>query len=165
MPGIAAFLLSHWRAVTVLLIVLALAGYIETLRLERDHAYSRETKAKAELATFKAEVAVLGEQAKKAAAAKEAADKDRKEKADAEHDTTVAALNARVASLRNARSGRSILPTTASCPERPAAACLDRAILERALRTLDQDVQGLVDEGSRATVDLDTAKRWARGSP
>lgn len=162
MPGVAAFLLGHWRAVAALVIVLALAGCIETLRLERDHAYSKEAAAKAELATFKAEVKVLGEKAKADALAAEAADKDRKEKADAEHETTIAALNARVASLRNARSGRSILPPTASCPERPAAACLDRAILERALRTLDQDVQGLVDEGSRAVIDLNTAKRWAQ---
>jgi hypothetical protein len=89
MPWLISFAAGHWRAVGALVIVLLLAGYIETLRLERDHAYSQEAQAKADLAVFKAHVEAIGKQAQADKIAHEAADKLRKETADSENSAAL----------------------------------------------------------------------------
>ena len=62
--------------------------------------------------------------------------------------------------LRDARAGRSVLPPAAPDAKRPAVAAFDRAELDRALRELDAEVRGIVEEGDRARIDLDTVKKW-----
>lgn len=160
---IATFLLGHWRAVVALVVVAVLATYIETLRIERDVAYAAEATAKAALTTFKAEVSALGEKAENARIAKEAADKSRKEAARAENSAALATLAGDIGRLRAERDSArlSILPPGPASPGGADIACFDRPAIERAYGGLVTGLRGLGDEGAKATVDLNTAKRWA----
>lgn len=159
------FLLAHWRALGALAIVLVLAGYIETLRLEVRHYEKKYDDEHRAFVTFKAETKALGEKAKADALAKEAADKKRKDDADAENATALATLADSVGKLRNERDrARSrILSATATSPGSPDVLTFDRPVVERAYGELIAGLRGLADEGSKATVDLDSAKRWASG--
>ncbi len=111
---------------------------------------------------FVSTTAALGDAAKKAAVRQAALDQSKKEQADHENQIVVAALHADIERLRNTRAAGGFVPATASTTGRPELACFDRSELESAIRVFDRGVQGLVDEGSEATVNLDTAKRWAR---
>jgi hypothetical protein len=124
--------------------------------------YAGGVGPRAELAKFRAEVAATGEVAKLEAAAKEAADKSRKEKADAEHERTVADLRATVGRLRAERPSSSFVPAAPAGSSRPDLICFDRAEYQRADGVLTAGARGLADEGTAATVDLDTAKRWGQ---
>lgn len=117
---------------------------------------------KAEFKGFVATTRAQGEAAQKLSDATKAADKKRKDQADAENKRTIDTLRADVKRLRNARAGSSFVPAPAPGASRPELACFDRAELERAIRDLDRGVQGLVDEGSEAAVNLDTARTWAQ---
>lgn len=150
-----ALILSNWRLILEVVVVGVLLAYVGMLRLERDHI-------KAEYAEYRTNVAKAAQAAAEAALQKTIADEKRKEEADAENLRLHADLDAAARKLRDARRNSSFVPPAPSCPERPASACFDRAILERALRDLDSEVQGLVDEGDRAIVDLETAKKWAQ---
>ena len=146
---------SLWIAVGAALLIagLGIAVKVQTSRLDA---------VRTEYATFKAEVKVLGEAAQKQADARTAADKLNKEKTDAKHKKAVSDLAATVARLRDERSGSSFLPAPAPNTASPEVATFDRTLLERAIRTLDQDIQGFVDEGSKAVIDLNAAKEWAK---
>ena len=111
---------------------------------------------------FVATTRTAGEAAQKAATLREAADKSKKEQADAENNRTLDRLRADNQRLRNTRAGSSFVPAAAPGTGRPDIACFDRPELERALRGFDLGIQGLVDEGSAATVNLDTARGWAQ---
>lgn len=104
----------------------------------------------------------LGEAAQKESIRREAADKTKKDQANAENKRTIDSLRADVKRLRDARAGGSFVPAAPAGSLRPELACFDRPELERAIRGLDRTVQGLVDEGSEATVNLDTARAWAQ---
>ncbi len=162
MPGVIAFIAGHWRAVAALAAVLVLAGYIETLRIEREHAYAAEATAKAALATFKTEVAALGKRAELDKAAHEAADKKRKDDADAENSAALATLAGTIAKLR-ARPGGGRVPAAPAGSSRPDLACFDRPESERAYGALVAGLRGLADEGAKSAVELNTAKAWAQG--
>lgn len=103
-----------------------------------------------------------GEAAQREADRISKADKSRKEQADAENNRTLAGLRADVKRLRNARAGSSYLPAAAPGTDRPERIAFDRAELESAIRSLDQEVSGIVGQGDEARVNLDTAKRWAQ---
>ena len=149
-------LLGNWRLVAIVLLVAVPSIWGAVMRLQRDHA-------RAEYATYRTKVAQAAAAAAEVALKKTIADEQRKEKADAEHAAAVARLNSTIRRLRDARAASSFVPAAASCPGSPDRAAFDRAVLERTIRALDTGVQGLVDEGSRAVTDLDTAKRWAAG--
>jgi len=85
-----------------------------------------------------------------------------KQEADNENKRTTAALLADIKRLRNARASGSFVPGSASAPASPDRATFDRAELEQSIRDFDTGVQGLVDQGSQAVIDLDSAKRWAQ---
>ena len=137
----------------IVAMILGVALKIEVMRYD---ALDKEYQG------FKAKVEVLGREAQKAADEKYAkAIKDR-EKANAENIATTARLNDAVAKLRAQRSSRNFLPSPAATASRPDVASFDRTELERALRVFDQDLQGFTNEGSKAVIDLDTAKEWAR---
>ena len=113
-------------------------------------------------AKFEAATVALGEAAKQRAEQIATADKLRKEHADAENDRTITSLRADVKRLRDERArggGLSAPLATAGSPER---ACFDPAKLNSALRTLDEGILGIVETGSKAVIDLDTAKIWAQ---
>jgi hypothetical protein len=103
-----------------------------------------------------------GEAAKKWADAVEVANKQRKDRADAENARTIGALRAANRRMRDARATRSLLPAPAAGAGSPATASFNRPELERALRGFDLGVTELIDEGDEARVNLDTAKAWAQ---
>lgn len=150
----------------ILAILLALAVAGDGL-LAKLYVSAREDVARVQQAfeSFKAEEKALGEKAARETAAKEAADKLAKDTADAENKTAVAALNSRIAELRHQRdSSRSAFlskaPAGSVCPQ--GQACFDRPEFERAYGDFVKSVRGLADEGTAMTMDLDTAKMWAR---
>ena len=152
---------SAWvKPVGILLLVLAIAGagaYANGVRWE-----AKYDKLQTSFDTFKGGVAALGEAAKKAAADKAANDAKLKAKADNENLRVVADLRLTVARLRLEadRARGSYVPSASAGASRPDLACFDRAALESAIRELVAEVRGLVDEGSAATLDLNTAKLW-----
>lgn len=104
---------------------------------------------------------VLGEAAQTEAERKTKEDKLKKEKADHENNTTVAALRAANKRLRNSRSSSSFLPPTSTASLRPDRACFDRPKLERALQQLDAGLSPSIEGCDVTRIGLDTAKRWA----
>ena len=147
--------LMAWGAIGAgaIILVLGVSLKIQSARLE---------SCKAEYAAFVATTEALGKAAEKAAKDKEAKDKLAKETADAENARTTASLKSAIAKLRNERSRGRFLPPAATAAASPDRAAFDREELERAIRTLDSEVQGLVDEGSKAVTDLNSAKTWAQ---
>ena len=123
---------------------------------------SRLDTVRQEYAEFRAEVRAMGEAAQKAADTQKAADKLKKERADAYNKKVVADLNTTVKRLRDERAGSDFLPPTPAGSRSPETAAFNRPLLERAIRDFDKGVQGLVDEGSKAVIDLNTAKDWVK---
>lgn len=117
---------------------------------------------KAEYKGFVAQTKAAGEAAAKKALLQKKNDERRKEQSDAENKRTHDANMDVVRRLRNERANSSFVPSTATCAGSPEAACFDRAKLESAIRVLDSEVSGIVDKGSNATIDLNTAKIWAK---
>jgi hypothetical protein len=113
-------------------------------------------------ARFEAATEALGQAAKLRTDAVIKADKLRKETADAENNRTLDSLRADIKRLRDNRASGNFLPAAPAGAGRPDLACFDRALLERAIRDLDKGVQGIVDQCSETTVNLDTAKKWAK---
>lgn len=151
---VLAWLLSNWRLVAVGVLMLTLGGYAMTMRLERD-------AVKAEYVDYRENVAKAAVAAAEAALQKTIADEKRKEEADAENLRLRADLDTTARKLRDARAAGSFVPPAPSGAASPVLACFGRDDLERALQQLDAGVSGLLAEGDRAVVDLDTAKRWA----
>lgn len=104
----------------------------------------------------------LGDAAQTASLEQEARDKVEKTKADNENKLTITALRADVKRLRNARASSNYLPGPAPDSRSPDVSCFDRTELEQSLRSFDAGIQGLVDEGSEAAVNLNTARRWTQ---
>lgn len=151
---------ARWVALGLAMLAAAAFGAF------RMHEHDRKDydKLHGEFEVFKDKVTALGMQAKKDAKAKEALDLKRKDAANHENALALTNLADTVAKLRNKRdSGRSIVPpapAASKCPN--GQACFDRAELERALRDYRSEIRQLVDEGSAVTVDLNTAKKWAK---
>lgn len=113
-------------------------------------------------AEFEAATVALGNEAKQRNAQIAAADKLRKENADAENNRTITSLRADVKRLRDERASGRFVPAAPAGSRSPDIACFDRAELERALQQFDDEVTAIVADGDEATVNLNTAKRWAR---
>ena len=129
------------------------------------HGYVTGLKDGAEkLATCKADAAAVkerGQIAEQQAEARIFAEKNIKKDADDENARTTADLRARLERLRHANTNSNLLPAAAPGSSRPELACYDRAELERAAGSLLADIRGIADEGSQATIDLNTARAWA----
>ena len=118
-------------------------------------------KVQAQFDKFVSDTAQLGKAAQEKADKQQAEDKQRKEDADRENQTTIAALNADIKRLRNRESSRgNILPPAAPTSRSPETACLDRSEFESAYRQLVTGLQAVGEDGDKAIVDLNTAKRW-----
>lgn len=117
---------------------------------------------KAEYQQFKGGVAALGRAAEKQNALIALNDLKNKERADDENRRThTADINTILRLRRAADSARgSYVPPAPAGAARPEIACFDRAALESALRGFVGEVRGFVDEGTQATIDLNTAKIW-----
>lgn len=142
-----------YKALGVVVLAASLVAYGHHLGYQGEHD---------KFVAFKAQVKVLGEAAQKAAIKQVAADKVKKENADHENQITIAGLRTDVKRMRDSRASSHYVPSTTSSTQRPDLACFDRAELESAIRIFDLGVQGLVDKGSEATINLNTAKAWAK---
>lgn len=152
MPWLA-LLKSPWTYVAAAFIALGI--YAGILKLELG-------SVRTEYAEFKTKVVTAAVAAAEQALKKTIADEQDKEKSDAENSKTTRDLRAAIERLRRARPDGGFVPPAAPGAASPERAAFDRAELERAIRSLDSGVQGLVDEGSKAVTDLNTAKEWAR---
>lgn len=158
------WLFLNWRwavPVAALLLAVTIAG-VQTKRIQ--WAKEETAKIQRDFDKFKGGVAALGEKAKAEAAAKETADKQRKDKADAENKRTADSLRADVARMRRERdsAGRSFVPAITTCPASPAEADQRQAEYQRAYRELVRGIRELGDEADGEIVDLNSAKRWAQ---
>ena len=135
------------------LIVLGLstAVYVQSSRLE---------SCKAEYRAFVSETERLGKEAEIKVKQIEAENKLKKEKADAELNK-LRLDNAEFKRLRD-NAGSRRLPEAPANSRNPALSCFDRAELERAYGELVKELRGIADEGTEATIGLDTVKRWAQ---
>lgn len=140
--------------------VLVIGGLGVALKVQT----SRLDAVKAEYAAFVAQTKAIGEAAEKAAKLKEAADLKRKEDADAETARVrrdLAGVYDAYKRLRDSPSRRTFSEAGGTAAS-PARACLDAAAANRALQAFDAGVAGLLEEGDRAIVDINTARRWAK---
>ena len=157
------FLLANWRLV-VLAVLLGVIG-VQTWRLDRSQTEFKALEASFE--QFKGSVKALGEKAKADAALQQARDSERKAKSDAENARTRNALSIALNSLRRSTPdpGSRVLPAAPAGSSRPDLACFDRTLYQRAdgetTARLFAGARSLADEGTEATIDLNTAKTWA----
>lgn len=104
----------------------------------------------------------LGEAAATAADLKAKTDIKTKERADRENKTAIAILRTDIKRMRDVRAGGGGLsaptPTAGSFDK----TCFDPSKFAAALRKLDEGVLGIIESGSEAIIDLDTAKSWAQ---
>lgn len=152
---------AWWTRWAVLAVALVAAAAFGAAKMHA-HDQARYDALEAQFEAFKDKTAALGREAKAAAVAKEAADKKRKEDADAENTAALAALADTIGKLRS-RPGRGVLPAGPASPGGADVACFDRPAIERAYGGLVAGLRVLGDEGAKATVDLNTARRWAHG--
>lgn len=153
-------LLANWRLVAIALLAVAVGVQTWRLGLAQDDV----VRVQALFDAFKAQVAAEGEKARADAILREKADQQRKDTADAEHQRNIAALQRDISRMRRERDSArgSIVPPAPAGSTRTDLACFDRTALESAFRGFVAEVRGLVDEGAKATVELDTARRWAQ---
>ena len=118
----------------------------------------------ASFTTFKTSVATLGERARTAAVERQLKDLKIKEKADASNARMHANSRAVIEQLRRERDSASGGGLSAPAPSTadPGRTCFDPAGLAGALRSLDEGLLGIIEEGTKAVIDLDTAKAWAK---
>ena len=128
------------------------AWWVQGLRLDA---------VQAEYDGFVATTKAQGEAAKKLADAQGAEDKRKKESSDHEYQAAIASLRTDVKRMRDARAGSRFVPAAPAGSRSPSLACFDRAELEQALQRLDDEVSGLIAEGSADAVGLNVARGWA----
>lgn len=117
--------------------------------------------------TFRTKVEAEGKIAKLESEKQVLADRKVKEKSDETNKRLHANDRAVIERLRwdadNAR--RSVVPPAPVASSRPDLLCIDRAEYQRtygeAVGRLRAGARSLADEGTKATIDLDTAKQWA----
>lgn len=141
-------------------IYLGLGAVILLLGLAVKVQSSRLESCKEEHRAFIAQTERLGLEAKAKAKQIEAQDKLKKEVADNELKKLRSA-NAEFKRLRDSNPGERRLPKPPAETRRPDLSCFDRTELERAYGELVKEVRGIADEGTEATLSLDTAKQWA----
>ena len=152
---ILTFLLANWRMVALAVVIGGLSAYA-------GFWHHRATAIQADFDVFVAQTKAKGIAAESAARAKEAADKLKKETADAQNKAAVADLNATLERLRAEHSRSDLVPAAPAGSSNPSLACFDRPELIGALRRFEEGIEGIAAEGDRAIADLDTAKRWAQ---
>lgn len=136
-------------------IILATSGFgwIQTKRLEALHT---------EYENFKVKIAALGEAAQKESDQKYFEAIKDKEEANAENAKAISNLNDSIAKLRAQRTGSNLVSSATPAAKRPDLACYDRLELTGALRSYEGEIEVFLAEGGAATVDLNTAKDWAK---
>jgi len=153
-------LVVKWVLIGLLLASCFGAGW----KVNGDRWEGKYQKLQAEYDQFKGGVAALGEAAKLAADKEARRTKLAKEKADEAnryvHDNNLAVIERLRRDADGARSGG--VPPAPAASGRPDLVCFDRTEYQRAYGGLVKEVRGLADEGTAATVDLDTGKAWIK---
>jgi hypothetical protein len=134
-------------------------GLVLSFSIFQTHRLHKEQKA---FTQFQADVKAAGKAAEDAAVKKAAEDKKQKEKTDAENKRTTDSLNHELVRMRANNATRSLVPAATATASRPDLACFDRAELDGALRAFTGGTLEISGECAKATVDLDSAKRWAQ---
>jgi hypothetical protein len=111
--------------------------------------------------TFVESTRLLGRAAEADTKQKDSRNQANKTKADHENKLALDTLRIDIKRLRDSRASSSYLPSPTSTTISSDLACFDRTELESAIRLFDDEVAGIVSKGDEATVDLNTAKRWA----
>lgn len=120
----------------------------------------RLDKVTTEYATFKAQVAALGEKAEKEK--KEIEDQYQKilREKDLETNNDIAHLRADNERLFKERAGRGYVPAVAAGSKRPDLACFDRTEFADAVRWLDEAISKLIEEGATSNIRLHVVQDW-----
>jgi len=140
---------------------------VQTSRIATAKAETVKVQAQYDLFVEKARV--LGEQQAEEAKRRDEANKVLMEQADEENKRQHAADIATILRLRRAAANPSsgTLPSAPTGSSRPDLICFDRAEYQRedgnALGILFAGARALADEGTAATIDLNSAKKWAKG--
>ena len=142
-------------AVVAIALIGAAAGFYGKIHHDGYEQGSAEVQTKWDAANRAAELQ---------ARAKEAADKEAKEKADAEHQAALDRLNADIGKLRADADRRraAFLPAAPSAARGADTACFDRPQYLGAYGSLVEGLRGLANEGTKAVADLDDLKRRAQ---
>ena len=150
-----------WRLILYASVALALVMFGGGVVYKHEHALL--VLKQSELDTFKGGVAALGKAAQDRTKAENSTNQKRKQDADKENIAAMALANRTITSLRRDadRARGSFVPGPSPTAKRPDLACFDRTELESAIRGLVTEVRGFVDEGGKATLDLNTARIWA----
>lgn len=151
-----------WRWALLAVVIVASMAFGAAKMHEHDQV--KYDKLEVEYSKFKGGVEAIGVQAQADTKAKEAKDKTRKETADHENLRTIADLNSAITRLRDDadRTRGGFVPGAPAGSSRADLACFDRPALESAVRDLVVEVRGQADKGTAATVDLNTARKWAQ---
>jgi hypothetical protein len=144
------FLLANWQLIAIGLLVLTVFGYVKHCQSVKEDYFNFVEKTK-----------LIGEEQERKTKETIARNLKEKERSDAENKRLRTANAALSRSLRESRSSRQYLPAPSPSAKRPDAATFDRGELERAIQSLDERVSGLIEQGDKARIDLDTAKEWA----
>jgi hypothetical protein len=112
--------------------------------------------------SFVAQTKAEGVAAQKIAAAKDAQYKLDKENSDEQYKNNLADAAVVSQRLLHDRSSRGYLPQASATSSHPDRACFNRLQLGEAIRELDAGVQGIVDQGDRARIGLDTGRVWTK---
>lgn len=114
----------------------------------------------------RAEIARLNDlqaEAKRATAVRAAQELKNKERTDEENRNRRGAADRELARLRDELASRPLTPAAPPATSRPDLICFDRAEFDRALREFEGEAAEIAGAGAACTVDLDSAKGWARG--
>lgn len=151
-PFLLNLLFSKWSWIALGFMVISLFAGCE-------HKRAEHWKEKHQ--SFVAHVKAIGEDQERATKRKIREDQLAKEKANEENRRSVATLNATISRMRAERARTGILPPIPPGSPSPESAAFNRVELERTLREFTESAAGLAEEGDRAIVDLNSAKKWA----
>jgi len=145
---------TAWIGLGALVIILGLSVglKVQTMRLNA---------VKHEYEVFQVQVKTLGEAQEQKTKLVDADNKAKKEKSDAENAKTHATLTVALNGLRAQHPSSSFVPSAPSGTSRPDLICFNRADYIRTDGIFTSGARGLSDEGTAATLDLNTAKEWA----
>lgn len=156
---------------TVRLAVVAALAVLTAVCALLFHAWQGE---RARFAEFRGRVDALGQEAERRTKDRIALDKARTEASDASYQVALSTLGGDIGRLRKQTAGGGVqlppAPAGSACP--PAWRCFDREQFDGALRVYfereaagAERTVGLIVEGAKVKLRLDTAIRWANPDP
>lgn len=143
-------LVARWAAIGIACLALFGYGYVKG-----------HHSAELDFEKYRGGVEALGRQAEERTAKVIATHKLLTEKSNAENATAISSFRSRIASLRNAIPSSGIVPAAPATSARPDLIAFDRAEFIGATGNLIDGIRRIADEGSTATVDLNSARTWA----